>query len=127
MLQPPARVNHQAQNHFIKSKCLWIVDEGIIRIDIISLCNHNLTLFIGSCVDQGYNGCCDSANYPSCFGDDGICYCDQVCYLFGDCCNDIQSIGCYASKELNRLVFVLFDIMLFVCNFVSGNQPFGGK
>ncbi len=33
-----------------------------------------------------------------CLGSDGVCYCDQVCYSFGDCCHDIQSIGCYASK-----------------------------
>ncbi len=24
----------------------------------------------------------------------GICYCDQSCYTYGECCDDIEQIGC---------------------------------
>ena len=51
-------------------------------------------------MDQDFNGCCSLSDYPSCLGSDDICYCDQICYMFGDCCMDIQKIGCYASKNL---------------------------
>ena len=51
-------------------------------------------IFKGSCADQNFNGCCFG---PDCHGSDDICYCDQVCYSYGDCCHDIQDIGCYAS------------------------------
>uniref|UniRef100_A0A1X7U1B7 Deleted in malignant brain tumors 1 protein n=1 Tax=Amphimedon queenslandica TaxID=400682 RepID=A0A1X7U1B7_AMPQE len=54
----------------------------------------------GSCVSLGFNGCCSLSNYPSCIGSDGICFCDISCYLFGDCCSDIQNIGCYATTSI---------------------------
>jgi hypothetical protein len=25
----------------------------------------------------------------------GSCYCDQYCYIVGDCCGDIEDIGCF--------------------------------
>ena len=46
-------------------------------------------------MSEGYNGCCTGAG---CTGSDGVCYCDQLCYNFGDCCTDILDIGCYSSK-----------------------------
>ncbi len=74
---------------------------------LIQVCIYNITvyyffliiIFVGSCSDQDFNGCCIPGESPSCLGSDGICYCDQVCYSFGDCCHDIQNIGCYASKK----------------------------
>ena len=43
----------------------------------------------GSCVDAGFVGCCDSSCYV------GSCYCDQICHTYGDCCDDIEDIGCF--------------------------------
>ena len=52
-------------------------------------------LYSGSCVDAGYTGCCVNGN---CEGKSGEipfpCYCDSLCYAFGDCCDDIHLIAC---------------------------------
>ena len=37
-----------------------------------------------SCVDAGFDACCDS----NCSV--GNCYCDAACHFFKDCCHDIQ-------------------------------------
>lgn len=47
---------------------------------------------------MGYTGCCQLGsggnNTLTCHGSDGKCYCDSNCYHFGDCCEDIDEIGC---------------------------------
>ena len=46
---------------------------------------------------MGYHKCCiPGTDSISCHGSDGICYCDKNCYSFGDCCQDIDQIGCTA-------------------------------
>ena len=49
----------------------------------------------GSCLSLNlpYTGCCNSSNgsRTKCYNG---CYCDASCYLFGDCCDDIEDIGC---------------------------------
>ena len=32
-------------------------------------------------------------------GSGGFCYCDLLCYSYGDCCSDIADIGCVAQQE----------------------------
>lgn len=58
----------------------------------------------GSCVTSGFSGCCDPNIHFTCHGSDNVCYCDQVCYLFGDCCSDITVIGCFQSKDLKIII-----------------------
>ena len=49
---------------------------------------------IGSCVAQGFNGCCTER---CCAVPDGgsLCFCDQMCHNYGDCCSDIEEAGCF--------------------------------
>ena len=44
-----------------------------------------------SCLNQGYSECCVDG---TCRSVDGTCYCDQICHLLGDCCDDIADINC---------------------------------
>ena len=53
----------------------------------------------GFCVDAGFVGCCVSG----CFV--GSCFCDQICYVFGDCCDDIADIGCFPENIGNEKTF----------------------
>ena len=59
----------------------------------------------GSCKDAGYESCCHPSDQAgaTCFGDPNICYCDQVCFSFGDCCDDVTDIGCIR-KECNSVI-----------------------
>ena len=58
--------------------------------------------YIGSCVDAGFSGCCI---YGSCIAENVeeylsfFCYCDALCYVFGDCCDDIELTGCRQSNS----------------------------
>ena len=70
--------------------------------------NYFVYNYLGSC--SNFSGCCDDNVEPSCRGSDGICYCDQSCYSHGDCCFDIQSIGCYACMLINDLMRVISNI-----------------
>ena len=48
---------------------------------------------IGSCVDAGFEDCCNSDIDGSCIVNGfPSCFCDQMCYLFNDCCFDIAEI-----------------------------------
>lgn len=50
---------------------------------------------IGSCKAAGYEGCCDPKQGAICWGSGGdTCYCDELCYSYGDCCHDVADIGC---------------------------------
>ncbi|XP_064394442.1 uncharacterized protein LOC135341711 [Halichondria panicea] len=51
---------------------------------------------VTTCSGAGYkDGCCISGN-TNCFIAKGSCYCDVTCHDFGDCCEDIEAIGCLA-------------------------------
>ena len=54
----------------------------------------SLPRYIGSCAGLNYQGCCVPSQDEQCLGDDGECYCDVNCHYFGDCCDDIEEIGC---------------------------------
>ena len=48
-----------------------------------------------SCIAANFTqGCCTSG---TCHGvGDTVCYCDQACHVFNDCCNDVNETGCLA-------------------------------
>ena len=50
---------------------------------------------LGSCMELklNYNGCCDYSKTQSCVHID--CRCDQWCYNFNECCDDIDKISCF--------------------------------
>ena len=64
----------------------------------------------GSCVLRGFRGCCTALDFESgsCVGTCGkngsVCYCDQVCHQFGDCCPDVLEIGCLPSEILKTQI-----------------------
>ena len=47
---------------------------------------------IGSCVSEGFTGCCESGDCRG--GNLTNCYCDELCHRIGDCCDDILNISC---------------------------------
>ena len=50
----------------------------------------------GSCVDAGYVGCCDDGDCKVVVRTSPFpCFCDAVCYIYGDCCDDIAHTDCY--------------------------------
>ena len=58
---------------------------------------------IGSCVAQGFNGCCTEGSCSVSAGG-STCYCDQVCHNFGDCCSDIEEAGCFPTTTASSTV-----------------------
>ena len=67
---------------------------------VVSEAFHNYSYYIllpsGSCAGLGFtDGCCSPTATQNCHGTDSICYCDEVCYNFGDCCEDIEEINCF--------------------------------
>ena len=46
----------------------------------------------GSCVSEGYTGCCESGDCRG--GELSRCFCDEICYTLEDCCDDILDIAC---------------------------------
>ena len=59
---------------------------------------------------MGFNGCCTSG---ACLGSDNICYCDQACYSFGDCCLDVEHVGCFSSMWLASTCIELQNIYIY--------------
>ena len=82
------------------------LDTTIVTSNPIDTCDPNVTLgklniisnLLISCASTGsclalnlnYPGCCVT---PPCINYG--CYCDQACYIFNDCCNDVADIGCH--------------------------------
>lgn len=57
-------------------------------------------LSVGSCVDAAFDGCCIDGECK--ITSDTIpvsCYCDSLCYTFGDCCDDIALTNCYPNTS----------------------------
>ena len=40
------------------------------------------------------------------------CYCDHVCYLFGDCCSDVADIGCYLNTTGTWILYLYIPVSL---------------
>ena len=49
-----------------------------------------------TCVGSGITECCDS----DCKSANGDCYCDKLCYMYDNCCEDVEDIGCLGKKML---------------------------
>ena len=47
-----------------------------------------VSIVVAGCEAAGFMSCCTEA----CFVEQGTCFCDQDCYDFGDCCDDIRNI-----------------------------------
>ena len=39
-------------------------------------------------------GCCENLNCAVVDANGAVCYCDQECHQFGDCCSDIAALPC---------------------------------
>ena len=55
-------------------------------------------LLLGSCLrlNLSYYGCCVMSLSSPCSING--CYCDQICYIFNDCCYDVADIGCHPTS-----------------------------
>ena len=57
-------------------------------------------------MDAGYTTCCTDNNCEVASVDLVFftCFCDATCHVYGDCCNDIDEIGCTKNNgELKRI------------------------
>ena len=72
----------------------WCFDKGDCCPDITDINCTEDAAAAGSCVQSNFSGCCQSGD---CKAKDGaaLCYCNQSCYSNGDCCYDVQAVGCY--------------------------------
>ena len=59
------------------------------------------SLSTGSCVAAGYEECCTE---DSCLGEPQDCYCDADCFLFNDCCQDVDSICTFGKKLYAKII-----------------------
>lgn len=62
---------------------------------------------IGACGLAGFtHGCCDSEiNDTKCLGATGECFCDQSCYRYGNCCEDIKDIECLPGQSVALMYY----------------------
>ena len=49
------------------------------------------------------------------------CYCDQGCHGRGDCCSDIETIGCYGMQHVNLTAYHLMLVYLSANNSCLNN------
>ena len=47
-----------------------------------------VTIIVGSCVAAGFSACCEDED---CRGSTQTCFCDELCHVVGDCCEDIDN------------------------------------
>ena len=61
-------------------------------------------LILGSCLalNLSYSGYCVLSLSPPCSNNG--CDCDQNCYIWNDCCNDIADIGCHPASSSSPTV-----------------------
>ena len=75
---------------------------SILFLTFAKLC-LSCDIYIGSCVEAGYTGCCADPS-ANCSGSDPYdCYCDVFCYNLEDCCSDIEET-CSPRKFAQRIV-----------------------
>jgi hypothetical protein len=83
---------------FFSSDCCSDIYDIGCNINAIPSVQPNLN---GSCLmlNLNYSGCCNASMNNSCFING--CGCDMDCHTYGDCCNDINSIGCVFNNMSN--------------------------
>ena len=61
-------------------------------------------LILGSCLalNLSYSGCSVLSLSSPCSNNG--CFCDQNCYIWNDCCNDIVDIGCHPTSSSSPTV-----------------------
>ena len=85
---------------------------------------------VGSCVIANFDGCCVySNNVVSCNGitssnNTATCYCDHLCYQFGDCCSDINSTGCFPNSTGIYTINVSCLVSLSLFNSTNCNSSY---
>ena len=87
-----------------------------------TFCSHFVSLFcldkqpkpcFGSCVAAGFSdGCC----LIGCSSNESCCYCDLMCYESGNCCDDIEDIGCYNVLPTSTIEFDVTSSFLVTIN-----------
>ena len=73
---------------------------------------YALLSYIGTCEAAGITECCEG---DSCLGDPADCYCDQDCFFFSDCCQDIQDV-CQYGEHLwwrKRVCYWLYSWLVY--------------
>ena len=60
---------------------------------------------IGSCFAAGYDTCCVG---DTCLGDPQDCYCDVDCFIFDDCCADVDEVCTFSKFVDQKFVPVVF-------------------
>ena len=67
-----------------------------IKWNLLYMCMYYYHLIlVGSCIAAGYtSSCCVPSQSNACRGYPEVCFCDQQCHIHGDCCSDINEIGC---------------------------------
>ena len=77
----------------------------------------------GSCVDAGFSGCCEGDNcevFPS-SNFSFSCFCDVMCFKYGDCCDDISITGCAERNGGSQYVLQFyFEIVFLISRHVGG-------
>ena len=63
-------------------------------MDITS--HYKLLCIADSCQQAGYTDCCGNG---ACQAGSAQCFCDSDCYLYDDCCKDIENICTQQNNE----------------------------
>ena len=85
---------------------LKVKEEGEVLCHKDCCSNHYSLYIIGSCVAAGYVGCCTDGDCEVVIQTSPLsCFCDTVCYIFDDCCDDIALIGCYPGNSKDADLF----------------------
>ena len=60
-----------------------------------------------TCASGGYTRCCMRGPGNSCSVTNAgmTCYCDQGCHERGECCSDIETLGCYGIQHVNLIAY----------------------
>ena len=68
-------------------------------------------LYLGSCLalNLSYFGCC--VFLISQFCSNNGCYCDENCYIFNDCCNDVADIGCHPTYSSPAFLHTVTNVL----------------
>ena len=72
------------------------------------------------CVDAGFTECCTNGNCASAPFHPFNCFCDAVCFNYGDCCEDVADIGC-SEKTGSSVIIVLSLFLNIFSSFSYGN------
>ena len=74
----------------------------------IIMCN-NIVAIAQTCTEAGKDaGCCVWSATKSCFVPREKCYCDSVCFHFGDCCDDAVKKDCSCKCTAFCYVIILY-------------------